>query len=78
MVWFFILFLCFYKLCRDLGGRIREVNRYEDPYGDPAIAEGVVCSTVQEEGEGWKRKRWYPDAVGFAMQKSISLSYRSA
>ena len=46
MVWFFILFLCFYKLCRDLGGRIREVNRYEDPYGDPAIAEGVVCSTV--------------------------------
>ena len=44
MVWFFISFLCFYEPCRDLGSRIGEVNGCEDPYGDSAIAEGIVCS----------------------------------
>ena len=77
MVQFFISFLYFYEPCRDLGGRIGEVNGCEDPYGDPAMAEGVVCSTGQEEGEGWKGKWWYPDAVEFAVQMSTSLSYRS-
>ena len=41
---FFILYLCFYKLCRDLSGRIGEVTGCEDLYVDSAMAKSTVCS----------------------------------
>ena len=68
MVYLFISFLCFYVPCRDLGSRIRGVNRCKDPHRDPAIAGGVVCSEGQEGGEGWKGKWWDLVAVGFIAQ----------
>ena len=68
MVWFFVYVLCFYLTCRDLGGRIGEVTGCVDPYGDPAMTEGTMCSMGQKVIVRGKGKQWYPDAVGFTAQ----------